>query len=87
MSDVTDTINDSTRNRVRNRRTPVYHERGPDTRLRNCCVWRDWILPTTTWVKSKPGDPGHPKRFNDDEIVEVKMGARFVSIRQRGPVA
>ena len=32
-------------------------------------------------------EPGRTKRYNDDDIVNVTKGARFVSIRQRGPVA
>ena len=28
-----------------------------------------------------------PKRFDDDEIVEITKDARFVSIRQKGPMA
>jgi hypothetical protein len=28
-----------------------------------------------------------PKHFDDNEVVEIKKDARFVSIRQKGPVA
>ena len=34
-------------------------------------------------------DEGHPgtRRFDDDEIVSIRRGAKFVSIRQRASVA
>ncbi len=33
------------------------------------------------------GHRDHPSRFRDDEIVEIRPGDRFVSIRQRADVA
>ena len=33
------------------------------------------------------GQSGRTKRFNDDEVVTIRPGARFVSIRQAADVA
>ena len=32
-------------------------------------------------------DQPEPKHFDDDDVVEITKDARFVSIRQKGPVA